>query len=105
MDKLLAELDDFDSRGLLSRPQTKYAEAIKMPYLVACCKEGMRLHPSVGLGLPRYVPSNGATISGRFFPPGSRVSINAAVIHYDKSIFGEDATDLNLDRCCMVMSL
>ncbi len=98
MDKLVAEIDDFESRGLLSKPQIKYAEAIKMPYLTACCKEGMRLHPSVGLGLPRHTPPGGAIIAGHFFPAGSRVSINAAVIHYDQSIFGEDAAEFDPDR-------
>ena len=98
MNKLVAEIDDFDSRGLLSKPQIKYAEAIKMPYLIACCKEGMRLHPSVGLGLPRHTPPGGVTIAGHFFPAGSRVSMNAAVIHYDQSIFGEDAAKFNPDR-------
>ncbi|OAP61609.1 hypothetical protein AYL99_03812 [Fonsecaea erecta] len=98
MDKLVAEIDDFDSRGLLGKPHLRYAEAIKMPYLVACCKEGMRLHPSVGLGMPRHVPSGGATIAGRYFPAGSRVSINAAVVHYDQSVFGQDAHRFNPDR-------
>jgi cytochrome P450 len=98
MNKLVAEIDDFDSRALLSKPHIKYAEAIEMPYLMACCKEGMRLHPSVCLGLPRHTPPGGATIAGHFFPPGSRVSMNAAVIHYDQSIFGEDAAQFDPDR-------
>ncbi|KIW89913.1 uncharacterized protein Z519_09342 [Cladophialophora bantiana CBS 173.52] len=98
MRKLVAEIDVFDNQGLLSKPHIRYTEAMKMPYLVACCKEGMRLHPSVGLGMPRHVPPGGATIAGRYFPAGSRVSINAAVLHYDKSIFGPDAAEFNPDR-------
>jgi cytochrome P450 len=98
MRKLVAEIDAFDKQGLLSKPHIRYTEAMKMPYLVACCKEGMRLHPSVGLGMPRHVPPGGVTIAGRYFPAGSRVSINAAVLHYDKSIFGPDAAEFNPDR-------
>ncbi|KAJ9646253.1 hypothetical protein H2204_000916 [Knufia peltigerae] len=98
MQKLVAEIDEFTAQGLLSEPHIRYNEAIKMPYLVACCKEGMRLHPSVGLGMPRHVPAGGVTISGRYFPAGSRVSINAAVFHYDESIFGPDAAEFNPDR-------
>lgn len=98
LNKLLVEIDDFDSRGLLSKPYIKYAEAIKMPYLTACCKEGMRLHPSVALGLPRHTPPGGAVIAGHFFPTSSRVSMNAAVIQYDQSIFGKDAPNFNPDR-------
>ncbi|KAJ9498529.1 hypothetical protein H2202_005714 [Exophiala xenobiotica] len=98
MEKLVAEIDDFDSRRLLGKQHIRYAEAMKMPYLVACCKEGMRLHPSVGLGLPRHVPTGGATIAGRYFPAGSRVSMNAAVIQYDPLVFGDDAATFNPDR-------
>lgn len=98
MQKLVSEIAEFDSRGQLGTPHLTYAEAMRMPYLVACCKEGMRLHPSVGLGMPRHVPSEGATIAGRYFPGGSRVSMNAAVVHYDQSVFGEDAAKFNPDR-------
>lgn len=41
-----------------------------MPYLQACIQEGLRVHPATGLPLVRLVPEGGATISGRFFPPG-----------------------------------
>ena len=98
LDKLQAEIDDFESSGLLGKPHIKYSEAIKMPYLVACCKEAMRLHPSVGLGMPRHVPAGGATIAGRYFPAGSRVSMNPAVVHYDQSIFGSDSGVFNPER-------
>ena len=98
MSKLIAEIDSFDSSGQLSNPHATYTEAIKMPYLVACCKEGMRLHPSIGMGIPRHTPPGGAVIAGRFFPAGARVSMNAAVVHYDTSVFGEDAATFNPER-------
>jgi hypothetical protein len=63
------EIDDADAQGLLSE-KISFAESNKMPYLLAACKETMRLHPSVGLGLPRYVPGGGREICGRFFPEG-----------------------------------
>lgn len=97
-EKLVAEIDQADAAGKVSSPHIKYSEALKLPYLVACCKEGMRLHPSVGLGMPRHVPAGGKVIAGRFFPEGSRVSINAAVVHYDENVFGKDAADFNPDR-------
>lgn len=98
MKKLVAEIDDFDRQGKFVNDHIAYNEAIKMPYLVACCKEGMRVHPSVGLGMPRHVPAGGATIAGRHFREGDRVSINAAVVHFDKTVFGEDADCFNPDR-------
>ena len=98
MTKLVTEIDDFYSQGNVCGSHIAYSEAVKMPYLVACCKEGMRLHPSVGLGMPRHVPSGGAMIAGKQFSAGQRVSMNAAVLHYDKTVFGDDADDFNPDR-------
>ena len=43
---------------------------MRLPYLVAVCKEGMRVFPSVGLTLSRYVPQGGRTVAGRYFPEG-----------------------------------
>lgn len=96
-DLVTAEIDQAAAEGRLSDP-VKYAEAIQMPYFVACCKEGFRVHPSVGMSMPRHVPPSGATIAGRFFPAGSRVGMSANVIHFDKEIFGPDADQYNPDR-------
>ena len=96
-EKLTAEIDTAGASGALSMP-VAYAEAIKLPYLKVCIDEGMRLHPSVGLTMPRLVPAGGATISGFDFPQGYRVGINGAVVHYDKDVFGPDADDFNPDR-------
>ncbi|KAL4876901.1 cytochrome P450 [Aspergillus karnatakaensis] len=85
-DKLMMEIDATNRDGRLSRPHVKYSEAIKLPYLVACCKEGMHMHPSVGLSLPRHVPAGGKILAGRFFHPGA------------KDIFGKDAAVYNPDR-------
>jgi cytochrome P450 len=96
--KLRDEIDEASAAGKLSYPRIKYAEATQLPYLVACCKEGMRMHPSVGLTLPRIVPLGGCQIAGHWFPGGLRVGINASVVHLDETIFGEDADEYNPDR-------
>lgn len=95
--KLTAEVDGAVASGTLSIPVV-YADAIKLPYLKACISEGMRLHPSVGLTMPRLVPAGGATISGFPFPAGYRVGINGAVVQYDHDVFGPDAESFNPDR-------
>lgn len=96
--KLTAEIDGAEQAGLLS-PRIKYQEAVSsLPYMVACCKEGMRLHPSVGLPLPRYVPKDGCAIAGAWFPEGTRVGVNAAVVQLDKGIFGKDAEEFVPER-------
>jgi cytochrome P450 len=90
---LTHEIDTANASGQLSYPFIKHKEVIKLPYLDACCKEGMRLHPSVGLTLPRNVPARGCEIAGNFFTAGTRVGVNAAVIHRNRDIFGDDADD------------
>lgn len=58
----------------------------------------MRLHPSVGLTMPRIVPAGGIEVAGRKIPQGYRIGMNAAVIHRDKSIFGYDADEFRPSR-------
>lgn len=61
-------------------------------------KEAMRLHPGVAFPLERYVPPGGATICGTWLPEGTNVSVNAAVIHFDKAIYGNDAEEFRPER-------
>jgi cytochrome P450 len=96
--KLKAEILEASQLGELSTPHIRCSEAMKLKYLDACCKEGMRLHPSVGLTLPRVVPPGGRMISGQFLAGGTRVGINAAVIYRDQEVFGSDADEFNPDR-------
>ncbi|PGG96365.1 hypothetical protein GX51_07860 [Blastomyces parvus] len=95
--KLTAEIDTAMADGTISIPIT-YKDATKLPYLKACVTESMRLHPGVGLTLPRLVPAGGTTISGFHIPGGYRVGINGAVVHYDQDVFGPDADEYNPDR-------
>lgn len=95
--KLLEELDGALEKGCLSNP-VRFSEAAKLPYLTAVCKEAMRIHPSIGMSMPRHVPEGGREIAGYFFPAGTRVGISPAVIHFDKTIFGEDARDFVPER-------
>ncbi|KIW94689.1 uncharacterized protein Z519_04666 [Cladophialophora bantiana CBS 173.52] len=68
-----------------------WAEARQMPFLQACIKESLRIHPALGMILPRVVPVQGATICGVFIPGGTEVGCNAWTVHRDKDIYGEDA--------------
>jgi cytochrome P450 len=95
--KVTDEIDTARKKNRLSE-NVQYREAVRLPYLVACCKEGMRLHPSVGMTLPRCVPSGGCVIAGEMFPGGTRVGVNAAVVQRDRQIFGEDADSFIPER-------
>jgi cytochrome P450 len=48
--------------------------------------------------LPRHVPAGGAVISGEWFPGGTRVGVNAAVVQRSQSIFGENPDDFEPER-------
>lgn len=96
--KLLDEVDEADRSGRLSRPNVRYGEATKLSYFVACCKEGMRLHPSISFSLPRHVPTGGKEFAGKFIPQGYRVGMNPGTLHYDTEIFGSDANAFNPER-------
>lgn len=95
--RLTAEIDEAEQAGLLS-PDIQYHEAVGLSYLMACCKEGMRLHPSVGMTLPRRVPRGGCVIAGQWFPEGTRVGVNAAVVQRDRGVFGHDADEFVPER-------
>lgn len=95
--RLKKELDDALAEGRLTIP-VKYSDAAKLPYFCACVKEAMRLHPSVGLTLPRYVAEGGCEIDGYFIPEGMAVGINPAVLHYQNSAFGPDASAFKPER-------
>ncbi|KAL8727916.1 MAG: hypothetical protein Q9181_005529 [Wetmoreana brouardii] len=90
VDKLREEIDTRSLEGKISDPVT-FAEAQQMPYLQAIIKEVLRVHPAVGVPLPRVVPPEGAELAGYFFPGGTVVGMNAWVLHRDKDIFGADA--------------
>ncbi|KAH7133866.1 cytochrome P450 [Dactylonectria macrodidyma] len=75
-----------------------FKETQSMPFLQACIKEGLRLHPATGLPLARVVPEGGATISGQFFPAGSVVGVNSWVAHRNTNIFGLDACEFRPER-------
>ncbi|CAF3430773.1 unnamed protein product [Fusarium graminearum] len=96
--RLEEEIDQAVDDGRLSMPAT-YKQASQLPYLSARIKEALRVWPGAQLSLPRTVPPEGLTICDRFIPGGYVVvGINAAVMHFDKKVFGQDADSFNPDR-------
>jgi len=75
---------ELDSAAFSSIPT--YEETQSLPILQACIKETYRFHPPVGFGLQRISPPQGITISGRFFPAGTILSVNPWAMHYNTSL-------------------
>lgn len=95
--KLLEEIDTAFSEGRLKSP-LRFNDAFKLPYLRAVVNEAMRVHPSMGLSLPRVVPDGGAYICDRYIPGGYEVAINPPVVHMDRKVFGDDAGEFIPER-------
>ncbi|KAG5637677.1 hypothetical protein H0H81_003645 [Sphagnurus paluster] len=70
----------------------------RLPYLEACINEGLRIHSTSAIGLPRVIPDGGLTILGHFFPAGTVVSVPSYSIHRDTAIWGEDVEDYRPER-------
>ncbi|KAJ4193595.1 hypothetical protein NW755_003589 [Fusarium falciforme] len=87
---MLAQLGDVD--------KIPFKDTQSMPYLQACIKESLRLHPATGLPLARVVPEGGATITGTFFPAGAIVGVNSWVAHRNPDVFGPDTDEFRPER-------
>lgn len=109
---LRLEIDNAVISGKLSI-QPRYDEAVNFPLLRATIKEAMRLHPSIGLTMPRHVGQSGLELCGTHIPAGWKVGMNAAVVGYDQSIYGPDTDQFrparwlegdaaSMDRCSLV---
>ena len=86
--KLQREIDDvFPNRNTI--PSWDVVST-RLPYLDACIKETLRIHPSTGFMMERIVPAGGAFIDGHYVPAGSIVSCSPWVIHRHKPTYGED---------------
>lgn len=98
MQKLREEVAAKTKEGTCEAHRVSFKASQEMPYLQACIKEALRLHPGVGLPLWRTVNEGGVELSGQFLPAGSEVGINAWVTHYDQDIWGNDADEFKPER-------
>jgi cytochrome P450 len=61
-------------------------------------KEAMRMHPGVGFPLERVVPAEGATVCGVSLPGETIISMSAPVVHFNRTVFGDDAAEFRPER-------
>ncbi|EIW80743.1 benzoate para-hydroxylase [Coniophora puteana RWD-64-598 SS2] len=60
-----------------------------IPYLDAVINEGLRYHATTAIGLHRAVHEKGAMFGGKYFPPGTEMSVPAWTIQHDPEIWGD----------------
>lgn len=70
-----------------------------LPYLEACCREGIRLHPALAGPYERNVGPDGLTLpNGTYLPAGSVVGMSPWVVHMDEEVFEEGAEAFKPER-------
>ena len=89
--KLVNEIDAAIAASAVSRPVLSSVESRRLPYLQACIREGLRIHPPfTGLVL-KVVPPAGDTIDGRFLPGGTKVGHCVLGAFRNERLWGPDA--------------
>lgn len=98
--RLLDELEKSQADGRFARSDglVGWEETRDLPYLGACVKESMRLHPAVGLTLERVVPPQGIELCDHFLPGGTIVGCSAWALHAKESIFGANTDSFLPER-------
>ncbi|TKX23309.1 cytochrome P450 monooxygenase-like protein 23 [Elsinoe australis] len=96
--RLLGEIRAAIAQGRVSRPIIKDSEARQLPYLQACIKEGLRMYPPVTGLLAKQVPPEGATIDGKFAPPGTWIGQNSWGMQRRTDIYGIDVDVFRPER-------
>jgi cytochrome P450 len=95
--KLKAEIWHADDKEVISSP-VAYAECLRLPYLQACVKEGLRIVPPVPTLMPRVVPPEGDMINSIFVPGGVNINHCSWGVQRRKDIYGNDADCFRPER-------
>lgn len=93
--QLRAELDAAISDG---QGAAEYAQVKNLPILKRYIDEGMRLHSTSAIGLPRIVVGKGIEFDGIKFDTGTVLSVPSYTIHHLEEIWGEDVHEFKPER-------
>lgn len=94
---LRQEISTAAASSLLSHPVQNF-EALQLPYLQACIKEGLRIFPPVTALRERLVPADGDTICGLSVPGGVNIGLNTKGLLRNNKVFGKDADVFRPER-------
>ncbi|KAI5194696.1 cytochrome p450 benzoate 4-monooxygenase [Aureobasidium subglaciale] len=95
LSRLQKELDIAipDSAAIATHAQVK-----NLPFLRRCIDEGMRLHSTSALGLPRLVTCSSFSFASTQFPLGTVLSVPSYTLHHSAAIWGPDVESFHPDR-------
>ncbi|KAH8897600.1 cytochrome P450, partial [Thozetella sp. PMI_491] len=93
----LAELTEEVRNTFKEDTEITLSSVGRLPYMLACLNECLRMYPPVAVGMPRVVPKRGATVAGRFVPGGTVVSVWQWAINHDQKLW-TDPWDFRPER-------
>lgn len=105
--KLQKEVDAAVADGLAAPSPAVVPDAVvrKMLYLQAVVKEGMRIHPPVGVEVPKVVPRGGETVKvdgdTAYLPGGTNVGVATLGMFRRRDVFGDDVDVFRPERWLM----
>ncbi|PIG84731.1 hypothetical protein AARAC_010550 [Aspergillus arachidicola] len=95
--RLQEEIDQTVHQRQLPYPPS-LTDLLKLPYLEAVIKEGLRYAMLLQLHMERVVPKGGMEICGYHVPGEITVGCMSSVIHLDKRAYGKDADQFRPER-------
>ncbi|KAI1158429.1 cytochrome p450 benzoate 4-monooxygenase [Nemania serpens] len=94
--RLQAELDE----AIHASPSiAAHREVKNLQFLRLCIDEGMRLHSTSAIGLPRLVVGKGGvSCESEHFPEGTVLSVPSYTLHHTEDIWGTDVEEFRPER-------
>jgi cytochrome P450 len=96
--RLRAEIDGALADGGVSFPVITNQEALRLPYLQACIKEGLRMWQPLNGIVTKVAPPEGATINGTWIPGATQVCFSKHNMMHRQDLFGADADFFRPER-------
>lgn len=81
-----------------SSEPVSYDNAVRLLFTQASIKEAQRLHPVIGMSLPRTIPAGGVKMGTLNLPGGTIVGCNPVSLHRNPEIFGPEPNAYQPDR-------
>ncbi|RYC63158.1 hypothetical protein CHU98_g3055 [Xylaria longipes] len=76
-----------------------HGEVKNLQFLRLCIDEGMRLHSTSAIGLPRIVTGKGGvSCENEYFPTGTVLSVPSYTLHHSAEIWGPDVEEFRPER-------